>query len=154
MSTGQHQDAVLQDAVLRIFAAGWNSGNFAALDELLTPDCRHYGPDGETTFSNDEYKALIARYRAGFPDFYVTVDELVVVNDLTVFRLTVTGTQTGELRHPVAGRIAPTGKRVRFTGIGWLRFVDGKLAEHRATVDWLGMLVQLGAIPAAAPAGA
>jgi hypothetical protein len=43
---------------------------------------------------------------------------------------------------------------VRFTGIGWLRFVDGKMSEHRASVDWLGMLVQLGAIATPAPAGA
>jgi hypothetical protein len=55
-------EADLRAATQRILAAGWNAGNFDALDDLLTPSCRHYYPDGESTFSNEEYKAVIAAW--------------------------------------------------------------------------------------------
>ena len=44
------------------------------------------------------------------------------------------------------------GKTVRMTAIDILRFEDGKIAEHWIESDQLGMLQQLGAIPA--PGGA
>jgi predicted ester cyclase len=51
----------------------------------------------------------------------------------------MTGTHEGELEG-----IAPTGGRVAAQQSHWFRVVDGKLAEHWAVRDDLGMLQQLG----------
>ena len=54
-------------------------------------------------------------------------------------RGTMTGTHQGELE----GK-APTGERVAVQQSHWFRVVDGKVAEHWAVRDDLGMLQQLG----------
>jgi predicted ester cyclase len=43
--------------------------------------------------------------------------------------------------------IAPTGNRVRVTGIDIDRLVEGKIVEHWSEADLLGMMQQLGVIP-------
>ena len=48
--------------------------------------------------------------------------------------------------------ISPTGKEITVTFMNIDRFAGGKLIEHRAEVDMAGLMQQLGAIPAPAPA--
>ncbi len=45
--------------------------------------------------------------------------------------------------------VAPTGKRAEFQGIATVRIRGGKIAENRGMPDMLGLLQQLGAVPAA-----
>jgi predicted ester cyclase len=45
--------------------------------------------------------------------------------------------------------IPPTGKRVSIDGIHILRIADGRVAEHWGNNDDLGLMRQLGVIPAA-----
>jgi len=58
-------------------------------------------------------------------------------------RFTFTGTQQGALMG-----IPPTGKLVRVTAILIARLVNGKFVEGWITFDALGMLQQLGLVPA------
>ena len=44
--------------------------------------------------------------------------------------------------------IPATGKRIRITFMNLDRFAGGKLAEHRAEVDMMGLMQQLGVVPA------
>jgi predicted ester cyclase len=50
--------------------------------------------------------------------------------------------------------IPPTGKVVTYTGIAICRFAGGKAVEYRSSVDLLGLMQQLGAIPQMAQTGA
>jgi predicted ester cyclase len=43
--------------------------------------------------------------------------------------------------------VPPTGRRLEWSGIGWLRFEDGRLVERGNESDMLGVLQQLGALP-------
>jgi len=70
-----------------------------------------------------------------------------VEGDHVATRWTGRGTHTGE----IAG-IAPTGKDVTVSGITVSRFEDGLVVEEWTTWDTLGMLVQIGAVPAPAQA--
>ena len=54
----------------------------------------------------------------------------------------MTGTDTGGLK----GR-PPTGRSVRAWGVEHLGIRDGRIVSDWLGVDWLGILVQLGAIP-------
>jgi predicted ester cyclase len=46
--------------------------------------------------------------------------------------------------------ISPTGRRITLTGIHVMRVEGGKVVEHWGQQDSLGLMQQLGAIPAAA----
>jgi predicted ester cyclase len=61
------------------------------------------------------------------------------------FRQTADGTHEGEFQG-----IAPTGKTVTIRGMGIARIENGKIAESWWEFDALGLMQQLGAIPAPA----
>jgi predicted ester cyclase len=88
-------------------------------------------------------------FQAGFPDIRVTIEDQLGEGDQVVTRMTFYGTQRGEFQG-----LPPTGKSVTFTGINIARIEGGKIAELWSEFDALGVLQQLGAIPAPAAASA
>jgi predicted ester cyclase len=86
-------------------------------------------------------KQLISLWSA-FSDKKVTIEYILAEGDLVAAHFTVTGTQTGTFLE-----IAPTGKTVRMIGTGIFRIVDGKSTDNWVTIDALGLLQQLGAVP-------
>jgi predicted ester cyclase len=81
----------------------------------------------------------------GFPDLHITVDDLIGENERVAWRLTVSGTHEGDFRG-----VAPTGTEVRFAAQYIFEFRNGKIVRRWTNFDRLGVLVQLGAIPAPA----
>jgi predicted ester cyclase len=86
---------------------------------------------------------VILGYRTAFPDIHFTVEAQVAENDLVTTRWVATGTNTGSLMGMPA-----TGKAATVTGISLNRFVKDKTVELWASVDMMGMMQQLGVIPA------
>jgi predicted ester cyclase len=87
-----------------------------------------------------------------FPDRQWQIDDLVAVDDLVICRLTVSGTHHGVPDIPVEGgiylkAIVPTGKPYSVQHIHIFRIERGKIAEHWAARDDLGLLEQLGGLP-------
>ena len=87
-------------------------------------------------------KQMMGMFFAAFPDLNVTIDQLIA-GDIVVGRMTNTGTHQGDLMG-----IAPTGKSVTFSEIHMVRIENGKAVEHWGNIDDLGMMQQLGVIPA------
>jgi predicted ester cyclase len=79
----------------------------------------------------------------GFPDLRVTIEDMIAEGDKVVIRFTTHGTQQGAL-----GSIPPTGKQVAVPTIEITRIADGKIVEDWGLDDRLGMLQQLGLVPA------
>lgn len=116
-----------------------NGGNLDLIEEMFASD---YGAQDQTESEPtgpELVRGRIARIRRVFPDFHLTLEDLLADGDKVVLRFTCRGTQTGQLRD-----IPPTGKSVEWRGIGILRVVDGKLAEQWQAEDQLGLLRQLG----------
>jgi hypothetical protein len=84
--------------------------------------------------------------RIAFPDFRFELEDLIAEGDEVAVRLSVSGTHRGEMMG-----MAPTGKGVTASGIEVFRFQNGKIAEHWAAFDALGMLRQIGVIPVPTP---
>ena len=82
-------------------------------------------------------------YRSAFPDIQFTIEDLIAEGDKIVTRYTARGTHRGDLQG-----IPPTGRQVTVTGIIISRFANGKFVEGWLDFDALGMLQQLGVIPA------
>ena len=88
-------------------------------------------------------KHFFAMLHSGFPGFQSTIEELLSEEDKVALRFTFHGTHQGEFMG-----IPPTGKEVTMPGIDLLRIADGKIVEMWNQEDVLGMMQQLGAIPA------
>jgi steroid delta-isomerase-like uncharacterized protein len=88
---------------------------------------------------------LTTMLRSAFPDLKATVDDVIAEGDKVVIRQTWSGTHKGEFMG-----IPPTGKKVSFGVIDIIRVAGGKMVEHWGQMDAMGMMQQLGAIPAPA----
>jgi predicted ester cyclase len=107
-----------------------SEGNLDALDELMAPDHAR------------EFKEAIAELRRAFPDYSGTNINQIAEGDKVANRFVFLGTHLGEFMG-----VAPTGKRVTFTGNSIDRVVEGKIVESWVEADMLGVLRQLGAVP-------
>jgi steroid delta-isomerase-like uncharacterized protein len=90
------------------------------------------------------HSAFGLAFYQGFPDLYHTVDEVIVEDNTAAIRITIRGTHTGDFMG-----MPPTGKSIEVGAIVIQRFMDGKIARLSGEFDQLGMLQQLGVIPAA-----
>ncbi len=116
--------------------------NYEAIaDELLAENVITYGPI-EDDHGLRAWKQRQASYLNAFPDFEFTIEVSLADGDMGAIRYTVTGTHTGDL-----DGIAPTGKRITFSGATFFRVADGKVVEVWPYPDRLGLLQQLGVIP-------
>ena len=121
-----------------------NTGNVDILDELMTPDAvLHLTGLPAPVRGREAFKQLAAGYYTAFPDLQEATEDEVAEGDKVVRRVTWRGTHQGEF-----GGIPPTGKPVTVTGMRIFRIEDGKIAEEWAIDDALGMMQQLGVIPA------
>jgi steroid delta-isomerase-like uncharacterized protein len=120
----------------------WNTGNLAALDEMVAPEATLYVPGNPQPMDRESWKGFYAPFYAAFPGLRLTIDDLIAEEDKVVVRFTFQGTHQGELMG-----IPPTGKDVRAGGITIVRIAGGKMVEHWEEFDMLGILQQLGVVP-------
>jgi steroid delta-isomerase-like uncharacterized protein len=132
-----------KDVVRRSVNEFFNTGNMAVVDEIWAADYVGHDPAGLMLGGREEFKQSMAGIYASIPDFHLEIDELIAEGDLVVKRWTARFTHQGEFMG-----IPPTGNPVTVSGTDTYRVAGGKLAECWATIDWLSMLQQLGAIPA------
>ena len=130
----------------RTYEEWFNQGNLTNVDELIAPDfINHEVPPGMNNRGPESMRQVVMMLRSAFPDLHFTIEELVAEGDTVAGHVTMSGTHQG----PFMG-IAPTGRSFRQAQMHFVRFRDGKGIEHRAVRDDLGMMQQLGAIPAPA----
>ena len=125
----------------------WNQGNVALLEELLAPDFIHHNPDSPDVRSREDYTRWFAETHRLFPDLHITVEILVAEADKVAGRWTFRGTNTGDFEQPAPS--PATGKQVSVSGMNIFRFAAGKIVEEWLQEDTMGMLQQLGFMPAA-----
>ena len=130
-----------RDVCIRVNQEIFGEGKLELVDELLTDDFRnHAGPPGAPS-GRDSIRRIVGYIRAALDDVEYEVRDTVAEDDRVVLRVTMRGTHTGEFFG-----VAPTGKRFEADQIHIFRMADGKVAEHWATRDDLGMMRQLGAV--------
>ena len=131
-------------AIVRRLYEAINARNMDAWDELLAADHVAHQANNPEFHGIEAYKNLTATFIDSVPDLHVTIDDMVAEGDKVAIRLTIRGTQTGQLW----GGIPPTGKRIALTEIAISRVANGKQAEIWFNADDLGLMQDLGLIPA------
>lgn len=141
MSTDDHK------AIVERWFQAFNDRDLRAEEAARAADFVAHIP-GAPPLDNHGWQAFIAAFFAGFPDFKLTVEDVVAEGDRVAVRWLFHGTHQGEFQG-----IPATGKPVTISAMEVNRIADGKVAEHGAMLDQLGLLQQLGAIPAPGQAG-
>lgn len=128
------------------FAEIWNTGNTAGLEDCVADSYVRHDPGLPMEVRGPEaLRQLMAMYRSAIPDLTFDVVLSLADGDYIGVVLLARGTHQGELMG-----IAPTGRSLAVHTSDFFRFEDGKIVEQWAQVDNLGLLQQLGALPAPA----
>jgi steroid delta-isomerase-like uncharacterized protein len=131
--------------IRRWFEEVWNKGCMGAIDEMCRPDAIGHGQaQHKLDIGLKEFRNLAHDLRTAFPDIHITIHETLAEGDKVVARWSASMTHTGSFLG-----IAATSKKAEVTGTSIQRIVDGKIAEGWDNWDQLGLLVQIGAVPAA-----
>jgi predicted ester cyclase/quinol monooxygenase YgiN len=140
-------------AIVRRIEEAWNANDLAALDDLFAPDFVAHNAVPGLPPGLDGAKMAHQASMASFPDRRTAIEEVIGAGDTVVVRMRMTGTNQGGLAW--AG-VPPNGNKVDVTWTSMYRLAGGKVVEHRAEMDIMGLMQQLGAIPSPgqAPAAA
>ena len=120
----------------------WNGRNPSRVDAFFAAG-HLFRAAGSPPLDREGHRQLIAHFQEAFPDGRNASEELLADGDKVVQRWTFRGTH----REPFQGMPA-TGKKVVLTGLALWRFQDGKIVESWHEMDTMGLLQQLGALPA------
>ena len=136
-----------RDVIRRWNDEGWTAGNYDVAYQLIAPTTTVHGAGGQTVgMGPDGFIGLLKAWRTGFPDGFMTIDDLMVDGDLGVIRNTWHGTHEGDFYG-----VPPSGERVAVTCIGIDRVVDGKVTEGWGELDMVGMMQTIKALPLIGP---
>jgi steroid delta-isomerase-like uncharacterized protein len=89
------------------------------------------------------YLAIIGMMRSGFPDIQWSIEEIIAENDKIAIRFTMKGTHKGTFFG-----VPATEKPIEVRAMNFYRLYDGKIIEEVGQPDLLGLLTQIGAVPA------
>ena len=135
MSTAENK--VLASQILEEI---FSQGNLIHIDELFSPDIVVHDPD-KVLRGLEQVKQGITRLRIAFPDLHYTAEDIIAEDDKVVIRFNGRGTHRGEFRG-----IPPTDKKMTYTGIMILRFIESKAVDFWGVSDVLGIFQQLGVV--------
>jgi steroid delta-isomerase-like uncharacterized protein len=132
-------------ALERRVANEFNKGKaatMAVIDETCAPNVVYHQATGTNIRGLKDFKQFFSDLFNAFPDFHMTIDDIVAEGDKAVIRYTYTGTHKGAFMG-----IPATNKKVTGWTIQIDRFVGGKCVEAWERMDTLGFMQQLGVVP-------
>lgn len=130
------------------FYDAFNRHDLAALDEIVADAYVDHNPGPGQAPGREGLKQVFSLFQAAFPDLHIVVDNLVAEGERVISRQTASGTHSGEFLG-----LLPTGKHVKFIAMDEHRVANGRIVETWHLEDLLGLMYQLGAMPALEPRG-
>jgi steroid delta-isomerase-like uncharacterized protein len=111
--------------------------------EIHDPSVTAHGLGSEEPVDFEGVKQFYEMLWGAFPDIKVKIEDVVGEGETVAFRVTVRGTHQGEFMG-----VPPSGNPITIGVQNFYRFRDGKVVERWTNPDMLGLMVQIGAIPA------
>ena len=93
--------------------------------------------------SDQELKDHIAFFEMVFPKYELIAEDMVAEGDKVAVRVVLRGVHKGEFMG-----LPPTNIAVEVPGMLIYRIQDNKIVEHWMQFDKLGLMIQLGLLPA------
>jgi steroid delta-isomerase-like uncharacterized protein len=120
-----------------------NKGRLERANDLVKEDFIELDPLPGQQQGREGLKAVIHQMRSAFPDIRWVVDEMVAEGEKVVTRFHWTGTHQADFLG-----IPATRRSVKVNGVVIDRLDSGMMADSRILMDTLGMMQQLGVLPA------
>ena len=128
----------LKAAARRFFEEVWNKGNVGEAEAFLATDFVSHNTLDAQIVGPREYGEAVTGFRAAFPDFHTTLEDVLVDGDRVVVRGTDRGTHRGDFMG-----VPASGREVTTTWIEIFRMEDGKAAEGWLESDSAALRNQL-----------
>ena len=132
------------ERVMQRFTEFINTASHELAAELIAPDAAFHVPGrSEPVRGPSGYLAIVGMMRAGFPDLQWTLEEMVSDANKVAARFTMRGTHQGAFFG-----VPPTGTQIEVQALNLYRLSDEKIVAEHGHPDMLGLLQQIGALPA------
>jgi steroid delta-isomerase-like uncharacterized protein len=130
--------------VRRLYEEVWNKRKLEIVTELISPSHALHDPHlTGSAVGPDAYKRVCTQFIAAFPDLRFTVEDYISEKDKVVVSWVISGTHKREFRG-----ISATNKKISVEGITINHIANGKIMDSYVSLDYLGMMQQLGFAPA------
>lgn len=130
--------AANKELIRRYYEDLWNAWRFDLAEVLVDPEVRLRGSLGRMVAGRGGLVGYMRHVQGIFPDFYNTVEALIAEDDRVAAQISYSGTQQGEIFG-----IAPTGRRIRYSGVGIFQIASDKIVEGWVIGDLANLLLQL-----------
>ena len=119
----------------------WNERQYARIPDVVSESFVMHDPaaPGGAVHGADGLETFIRGVVSGFPDFHVSVSDMLSGDDLVMYEATITMTHEGEF-----DGIPPTGRAVEIGEMSTVRIGDDGVDIHSTYFDQQDVLEQLG----------
>lgn len=124
--------------IRRYFQEVWNEADLKVVEEVTPEPFVLHFQGQPIVATHKEHQDVVQYWLNGFPDYKVTIQDVIAEEDKVVARYTFTGTHQGE----VLG-ISPTANKIEVGGIWICRVENGLLTECWEEYDEQGLRNQL-----------
>jgi steroid delta-isomerase-like uncharacterized protein len=121
----------------------WNEGRVDLIGEFFTEDTVSHAAGLPSSSGLEELKASVVMAQNAYADLRLSFGDLIADGDNVAYTWTLRGLHQGELYG-----IPPTGKKVTTSGVTINRLVNGRIVETWMFPDTMGLMQQLGVVPA------
>jgi steroid delta-isomerase-like uncharacterized protein len=121
----------------------WNEGRVDLIGEFFTEDNVSHNAGLPSSSGLEELKAGVVMAQNAYADLKLNFGDLIAEGDKVAYTWTLRGVHQGELYG-----IPPTGKQVTTSGVTINRLVNGRIVETWMFPDTMGLMQQLGVVPA------
>jgi steroid delta-isomerase-like uncharacterized protein len=130
--------------VRRLYEEVWNKRKLEVVNELISPSHALQGPNiFGSSVGPEAYKRQVSRFLEGYPDLRWTIENTIAEEDKVVACWTISGTHKGDFMG-----VPATNKKISVDGMTIHHIAGGKIMDSHSNWDTLGMMQQLGAVPA------
>jgi steroid delta-isomerase-like uncharacterized protein len=121
-----------------------NTADENLAQQLISPAAKFYVPFQADPLQGPKgYLTIIGMMRSGFPDIQWSIEEMIAENDKAAVRFTMKGTHKGTFFG-----VSATGKQIAVSAMNFYRLSENQIIEEVGQPDMLGLLTQIGAVPA------
>ena len=130
--------------VRRLYEEVWIKRKLEVVNELISPSHALQAPNiFGSSIGPEAYKHQVSNLLEAYPDLRWAIEDIIAEKDKVVACWTLSGTHKGDYMG-----VPATNKKVSVGGITIHHIAGGKIIDSHTNWDALGMMQQLGAVPA------
>jgi steroid delta-isomerase-like uncharacterized protein len=122
----------------------FNERDWSTEKDCRGDNFRAHVSGGAPPLDSAGWEGFLRLFTTAFPDARIEVQSSISEGDLVASLWIIRGTHRGEFQG-----VPASGRPIEMPGVDFSRIVDGKIVEHWAQFDVMGLMRQIGAAPPA-----